>query len=185
MTAFNINKVTALPSSLVANSIYIVSTGAPLAEIYVTGTTATDVRRVINTADVQGLIDTSLSNISAMEIVDDIADRDALSLSANALVLVLDATADTTVSAGAATYAYRHSDTSFTKISEAESQDVILQWANITGGPTSTPSQIDSAVTASHGHSNKTELDEIGQDSNGNMTYSGSLPVTGWATANW
>ena len=47
------------------------------------------------------------------------------------------------------------------------------------------PAQIDAAVAATHTHANKSELDKIGQDANGNLTYDGALPATGYSTVNW
>ena len=182
--ALTFHKVTALPGTLVADAVYIVSTSAPIAEIYITDSSA-NARRVINTADVQAMINTSLAATGGVEIVADIAARNALVQTANGLVMVLDATADTTVTTGAATYAYRHANTSYTKISEAESMDVVLQWANIQGKPTSTVAQIDDAVTKRHTHANKTQLDLVGQDGAGNMTYNGNPVVPGWSTTAW
>ena len=184
MTTYTVHKVTALPSKLAANSIYFVASGNDHTEIYVTGKSASKVRRVINEADVKRLINAATDKLGALEIVANIAARDAMSLSANAMVLVLDASADSTVKAGAATYAYRHSDTSWTKISEAESLDLALSWANLTGKPTSTAAEIDTAVGNAHGHANLSELKKIGQAPNGTMQYDGVDLVTS-GTAAW
>lgn len=62
--------------------------------------------------------------------------------------------------------------------------DVALTWANITGKPTSTVAQIDAAVANSHTHTNKTQLDKVGE-TGGNLTYNNSLPYTGWETTTW
>lgn len=187
MATLKLYRETALPGTLEANAMYFVAPAArpDFVELYVTGNTAGAVKRIIDEAKVQAMIDAAGTGASTMEIVADIAERDALTLDANALVLVLDASADATVASGAATYAYRHSDTSWTKISEAESMDVVLQWSNISGRPSSAVADIDDAVTKRHSHSNKTELDKIGQDVSGNLTYNGSLPATGWASSNW
>lgn len=187
MTAFNIYKETALPGTLQPHSIYLIAPAArpDYVEMYTTGASAATVKRIINEVDVQALIDSSLSTSSAIEIVDDIAARDALVLTQNTTVMVLDASADGTVAAGAATYAYRHSNTSFTKISEAESMDVTLTWANITGSPTSAVADIDDAVTKRHTHANKTELDKIGEDVNGNLNYGGNPLVIDWNSTGW
>lgn len=180
------HQVTALPGVLLGDALYAVTSGADKLELYITNNDGSLARRVINEADVQALIDAAqLSGADALEVVDDIAARDALSLTANALVLVLDASADATVTAGAATYAYRHSTTSYIKISEHESLDVTLSWANITGKPTSSAAAIDSAVANSHTHANKTQLDKIDEDVDGNLTYDGALPHIGWDTNNW
>lgn len=186
MADIKFHEVTALPGTLEAFSVYFVKTDAPFCEIYVTGAVGTDVRRSPNTADIQALIDAAApSGASALELVADIAARDALTLTANALVLVYDASADPTVTSGGAFYGYRHSDTSFTKFGEIESMDVVLDWSNIQNRPTSSVTAIDAAVTASHGHTNKTQLDQIGQDGGGNLTYGGTRPTVEWATTAW
>lgn len=189
MSTFNIFKETALPSELVANSIYLI---APVAnptqlEVYVTGKTKDVVRRTINKADVQLMIDSSGSSggTNNLIIVADIAERDALTLTQNTFVLVTDASADPTVDVGAALYVWNNTAQAYTKIAEYESMDVTLKWDDIQGKPTSTPAQIDSAVTNSHTHTNKTQLDKIGQDAEGNFTYGGTSVKIEWDSTQW
>lgn len=185
MTTVNLHQVTALPSSLEKFGIYYVSVGDNHTEIYVTGSNKNKPRRVLNESDINSLIATATSGLGSLNVVDDIAARNALSLDANGMVLVLDASADSTVASGAATYAYRVADKSWHKVSEAESLDVALSWANLTGKPSSSVSDIEAAVARKHSHANKTQLDKIGQDSNGNMTYGGKLPAIAWETLAW
>jgi hypothetical protein len=157
-------------------------------EIYVSDATGAFAKRVLTDTDIQALINASISGLGGeMPIVADIAARNALasSLTKNTQVLVLDATGDTTVTTGAATYIYRASTTSWTKISESESIDLVLQWANIQGRPTSSVSAIDAAVNNSHTHANKTQLDKIGENASGLLTYSNLLPTTGWNSVTW
>lgn len=153
--------------------------------MYVTGSSASTVKRVINSDDIQLMIDTSLSAMSNLEVVADIAARNALNPTRNVVVLVLNATADPTVAAGAATYVYQLSTTSWIKISEAESLDLSITWASIQGKPTSSPTDIDDAVTKRHTHANLTQLNKIGEDVNGDLTYNGTLPNTKWQSTNW
>lgn len=77
------------------------------------------------------------------KIVNDIAERDELSVPKGQQVLVLDATGDSTVTSGSATYIWNDE---WIKLSESESMDVVLQWANIINKPTEFPPQ-------SHTHS--------------------------------
>lgn len=184
MARFQIHKVTALPEPLQAHAIYLVTSGTDYVEMYVTGASASTVRRHINEADVQSLIDAAVGGLGAMDIVDDIAARDALDLSENAIVLVLDASADATVSSGAATYAYRASPDLWVKISEAESMDLALTWASLGGKPSSAVAEIDDAVAKKHSHANKTQLDKI-NEVEGRLTYAGSAVSTDWATIGW
>lgn len=86
--------------------------------------------------------------------VETIADRDALKphLSDREMVIVRDASADPNVDSGGAIYIYNSATDDFTKLSEAESTDIIHSWSLIQGKPTSTPAQIDFAAGAAHNH---------------------------------
>jgi D-alanyl-D-alanine dipeptidase len=189
MAEYKVFKELELPAevNLEPHSIYLVAPAArpDYVEIYVTGASTSTIKRVIDQSDVQSMIDSDIAALAAIEVVADIAARDALTMEANTQVMVLDATADATVDSGAATYIYRESDTSFTKIAEYESLDVILNWNDIVGRPSSSVADIDDAVTKRHAHSNKAQLDLVTQDANGNMLYNGSLPVTAWDSVEW
>jgi hypothetical protein len=184
-TTFKPSKLTAVPSlPCDPNAVFFVApTLKPnYIEIYVSNNAGTALKRLLTDADIQALIDASISGLAGeMPIVADIAARNALSPTKNTQVLVLDATGDSTVASGAATYLYRVSTTSWIKLSEAESLDLILQWANIQGKPTSSPSAIDTAVGNSHAHNgNLTQLNKIGENADGLFTYSNALPKIGW-----
>ena len=187
MATYQVFKETTLPGTLQANSIYLVAPAAKpdYVEMYVTGSSASTVKRIINDVDVQDMIDTSVASQTQLEVVTDITARNALTPTRNMTVLVLNATGDATVASGAATYVYRLSTTSWTKISEAESMDLSITWASITGKPTSAVGDIDDAVTKRHTHANLTQLNKIGEDVNGNLTYNGALPKTAWQSTNW
>jgi len=183
MATLKINRETTLPGVLEANSLYFVSGGNPYTELYVTGNSASTVRRIINENDVNTLIAAAVSGANALEVVADIAARDALTPTGNTQALVLDASGDATVDSGAATYVYDFGNTTWVKISEAESLDVVLDWSNIQNGPSSSPAQIDQAVADSHTHTNKTELDKIGENGSGDFTYDGDEYVQSGTTA--
>ncbi len=183
-TTFKPFKLTAVPSlPCDPNSVFFVApqNKPNYIEIYVSNNAGNALKRLLTDADIQALIDASISGLAGeMPIVANIASRNALSPTKNTQVLVLDATGDSTVASGAATYLYRVSTTSWIKLSEAESLDLILQWANIQGKPTSSPTAIDTAVANSHTHTNKTQLDKIGENADGLFTYNNVLPKTGW-----
>lgn len=188
-SVLKIYKETALPGSLTPNSIYLV---APTAhpnylEIYVTGTSASVVKRTLNVDDVQALIDDATAGLSGGElnVVADIAARDALNPTTNMIVLVKDATGDSTVDNGAALYVYELATTTWSKIGEYESLDVVLNWSDINGKPTSSVANIDDAVNKRHTHANKTQLDKIDEDVNGNFKYNGNYPQAGLETESW
>ena len=186
MATYQIYKETALPGTLQPHSIYLIAPpGAPaFVELYVTGASASTVKRVIDAAQVSTMISAAISGIRGVEVVADIAARNALTPTANVQVVVLNASADPTVAAGAATYVYEHAVTTWHKVSEAESMDVVLSWAAITGKPTSSAAAIDGAVTDRHTHANKTQLDKVGE-SGGEFTYNGALPKTAWNSTAW
>jgi hypothetical protein len=186
-TTFQVFRETALPGTLVPYAIYYVApTGQPNhVEIYVTDATGTATRRVLTAADVQSLINASISSASNLTIVSNIAARNALAPTTSKWAYVIDATGDATVTAGGATYLYNPTGSMWVKTSEAESLDVIASWANLTGKPSSAVADIDDAVAKRHVHANATQLNKIGEDGSGNMTYNGSLPAMGWTTTAW
>jgi hypothetical protein len=187
MPDFNVFRETALPASgsRLPYSLYYVAVNSTYFELYATGSTASNIRRIINQTDVEALITTALGAANNVTIVADIAARNALTPTGNIQVFVIDATGDATVASGGATYLYRLSTTSWIKISEAESLDVTLAWANIQNKPTSAVADIDNAVSLRHSHSNKTQLDKIGENGNGDFTYDGNLPVIAWNSTAW
>ncbi len=188
MPALRQHRVTALPGTLEANSAYFVAPAATpdFLEVYLVGNTAGAVRRVLTQADVQDLIDAAAAASGHVEIVADIAARDALAGPVNGLeVAVLDATGDATVASGGATYLYRAATTSWVKQSEWASQDLALTWAALQGKPTSSVAAIDAAVGASHTHANASELAKVGQDAGGDFTYSGQHPRARLDTTAW
>jgi hypothetical protein len=167
------HKVTSLPVTLAPDSVYFVANGT-YAETYVTDNAGV-AKSVGNSAMINQLIAAQLASYNTIDIVPNIAARNALNTrDYNFIVLVVDATGDSTVTTGAALYAFQNSDNTFIKLSEYESLDVTLQWSNIVGRPTSSVADIDDAVTKRHTHANKIQLDKIGEDVNGDMTYNGN-----------
>jgi hypothetical protein len=187
MSTYKIHRVTALPGTLEANSFYFVAPPSTpdFIELYVTGTSAATVKRLLNEADIDAMITSAMAAVNEIQVVADITARDALTPDKNLVVLVLDATGDATVASGAATYVYRLSTTTWVKISESESLDVALTWGAISGRPTATPAAIDAAVTASHTHANLTQLNLIGVDGDGEMTYNSNNIRPRLDTGDW
>lgn len=106
--------------------------------------------------DTNGLVPSTQIPSSYKEclVVADITARNAISTKFSGLhVWVTDASADSTVTSGAAEYIWN--GTVWIKISETESLDVIVKWADITNKPTSTVANIDLAVTNTHTHIGK------------------------------
>jgi hypothetical protein len=187
-TALNFYKETALPGVLVANAIYAipVSGNPSLVELFITNAAGTAARHVLNEADVAAMIAASAAGGGQLTIVNDIAARDALlPLTAAKWVYVIDATGDATVTAGGATYLYNPNTTSWVKASESESMDLVMSWVNLTGKPTSSVADIDDAVTKRHTHANALQLEKIGEDVGGSMTYDGAPVGANWANAAW
>lgn len=124
---------------------------------------------------VQPVVDAALDGLDTLEIVADIAARDALTLGRNALVLVEDASADADVTSGAALYTYKAAADTYTLIATYEDPEVV--WESIVGRPASSPAQIDGAVALAHDHANKALLDALAEVG-GALTYSGGLVIT-------
>lgn len=182
MAKLNFLKVTSLPGTLAPNTFYFVVSGT-VAESYLTDNAGV-AKSIGNTAMINSLITSQLAGLNQIQIVANITERNALTPTRNIQVLVQDATGDATVSSGAATYIYNYSATTWVKIAEYESLDATVSWSNVSGRPTSTPGAIDAAVTNSHTHANKTTLDKVGEDVDGDMLYN-SNPVQQWKTTNW
>lgn len=183
MAYIQFHKVSTLPGVLQPNALYFVANGS-YAETYITDQVWV-AKSVGNSTMINQLIATQLAQYNTIDIVPDIAARNALNTrDYNFTVLVVDATADPTVTVGAALYAFQNSDNTFVKLSEYESLDVTLQWANIAGRPASSVSDIDDAVTKRHTHANKIQLDKIGENVNGELTYNGN-DIGIFNTNNW
>lgn len=184
------HRVTELPAQLEAYSIYYVAPAGTTdyVEIYVSDSTGATARRVINEADVRTLISEEVSGLNEVHVYDSITERDAAGVTTSQFAYVVDASEDSTVDAGGASYVYNVSTSEWVKTSESESMDFVFNWEKIVGKPTSTAAAIDEAVTNSHTHSNKTSLDKIGEDAEGNFTYDGEVVsggATQWTTTNW
>ena len=190
MSTYNFFREDAMPASPVASSIYAIKgPGATEAQIYIVGTDpVTDTRHLITAAEVDAKI--TAANVANAEMLTaaDITARDALTLTQNQLVMVTDASDDTTVTAGTAVYFYTQSDDSWTKIYEFEGMDVVLEWTNIQGKPVSSVSDIELAATRAAAHTetvldidtvvgtlkgNQTELAKISEDLDGHFVYDG------------
>ena len=186
---FKTHRVTELPAVLEAYAVYFVAPAGTTdyVEIYVTSSDGTSARRVINEQDVNTLVEQKLAGTDEIYVVDTIADRLTVDTDKSRYVYVVDASEDSTVTSGGASYLYNTVTEDWVKISESESMDLVLNWNSIIGGPTSTPAQIDEAVAAKHTHVNKNALDKVGEDVEGNFTYGGVAVggTTKWATTNW
>lgn len=123
-----IARVSALPGTLAANTIYLVADGATGLQVVVTGATAEVVKSTLTTAQIQSMISSSIASDAGAipQYVADIAARDALTLTKNSMVLVGDATGDETVGAGAALYFYDQAADNFIKVAEYESMDLVI-----------------------------------------------------------
>lgn len=197
--ALKIYRETALPGSLEAYAIYMIApTARPdYVEMYVTDAMGS-AKRIINQSDINLLISDAIAAANELKIVEDIYARNqyiapGTTATTAKYVYVISANTgsnglyDNTVASGGATYLYNPAVgyTSWIKISESESMDVTVDWADITNKPTSSVADIDDAVSLRHSHANKTQLDNISEDANGLLTYNGVLPLTGWQSTTW
>lgn len=124
------------------------------------------------------LLERALAGNTTTAVVENIAERDLLTgrIPGDRCV-VLDATADPTVGQGGAEYiwmpAQGEAASYWRKLTEEESQDVILQWENIAGKPQQPAADIDRAALLAHAHDNKCVLDSLGRDESGRLTIDG------------
>lgn len=176
MSKIKIHRLAALPATLEASSIYIIKgDDAVEAKVYFTGNDGTEVRHLLTKNEVTQMISNAVADLSpTLQVVGTITERDALVLTRDTIVLVLDASQDPTVTAGSATYVYSVSSDSFAKTSETESMDITVTWASVVGRPESTPDTIDAAVANSHRHSNLPVLEKLAEDADGNLLYNGN-----------
>lgn len=122
--------------------------------------------------------------------VADITARDALTgLADGAKAFVEDASIDPLVDAGWAIYRYRAAQAAqgnegeegyipavaahWTKLSEAESLDVVHDWSNLQNKPMSAVADIDDAVDKRHAHTNVNVLDGLSINGDGDLQYHG------------
>ena len=184
--ALTIQRVTALPETLAAETIYLVKTGTELT-LTVTGNDGAVVATTVSKADVNTAISTAIGAVdmsNSVEFAADIAARDAMTLTKSTFVYVADATGDPTVTAGAAMYLYDFTNTTWIKVTEYESLDLVLSWDSINGRPESSGGDIDDAVSKSHSHDNMEVLDLLSVD-DGKLQYNGvdvGAPVGGVIT---
>ena len=184
MTVFKIYRETALPSPLQAAAVYLIAPpGKPdYVEMYVTNNDGSAARRIINEADVQAMIAAAVAAAGQLAVVADIHARDSIP-SPKGEVYVIDAAADGTVASGGARYLYHNGQ--WIKTAETESMDLALAWAALQDKPSSPVASIDDAVAKRHTHANKTQLDKIGEDGAGNLTYGGQPVKTAWDSTGW
>lgn len=184
---FSIYKENSLPAQLNANSFYCIpsTTNPDFVEIYITNSTGTSAKRVPTQSDISDMISSALSGFTTIQIVENIAARNALSPNKSIFVLVLDATGDNTVNSGSASYIYDNAASNWIKVAEYESLDIVLSWDNIQGRPTSSVADIDDAVARRHSHGNKSVLDKISEDADGRITYQGMGTFVTWGSTSW
>lgn len=181
-------KVASLPEPMEPNAFYYVENGT-YTESYLTNNAGV-AKSVGNSSMINALVSEALAvwsgNAAALSIVPDIAARDALivNATANMMILVVDASGDATVDSGSALYAYDFTAQVTYKLAEYESMDVVLQWNSIEGRPTSSVTQIDSAVALSHSHNNKAVIDKL-TEVDGRLRYDGKSINPEWTTNNW
>lgn len=179
MSLLRIERVLGLPETFEPSTMYInkVENGSEdfLVELWFTGADSIPVR-VFTRDDANTDINDALSNFNNILIVEDIQERDSLDITHSTLVLVRHAEDDVTVTTGAALYVSEGmgSEVTFHKVAEYESMDVNFSWDNIQGKPNSSAFQIDTAVDNSHTHENMSELQKIGENAQGQLTYNGN-----------
>ena len=98
----------------------------------------------------------NVANIAARNALTDVVD--------GVQIRVLDASDDPSVESGWALYTYDAAQSSWSKLAEQESLDMITDWSNIQNGPASTAPDIDTAVGQSHVQNTDQALDYGGNN---------------------
>lgn len=184
-TYVKIYRETALPSVLEPGAIYLIANPSKpdYYEQYVVNKEGTKAKRMFGEEDVTRKLAELAASRGQLVIVDNIAKRNALTgIAPGSEAFVKDATGDSTVSKGGAKYLWDGS--TWIKVSETESMDLVLTWEGIQDKPTSSVQAIDAAVRQSHTHNNKTQLDKIGENE-GNLTYDGKPVKTQFESVGW
>ena len=187
MAIFKTFKETALPSpsDLQPHAIYYINpTQYPdYVEIYVTDSLGI-AKRLFGRQDVQTLFAEFKASQGQLSVVDTYAQVAQIQNPiVGSEVFVIDATGDTTVKSGGARYLW--TGTKWLKISETESMDINFSYNGLTDKPNSSVQEIDNAVAVAHTHANKSQLDKISEDTEGNFTYGGKAVATQWSTTAW
>lgn len=178
-------KVNELPATLEANTMYMVpgSTAGDL-KIYLSDMSGETVRHVVASDELTAMVATATATLNEVAVVSDIAARDALGVTSSKTVLVLDASADVTVTGGSATYQYVVSTGSYHKLSERESMDLLLTWDSLVDGVLSSAVDVDDAVALRHTHYDLSALDQITVVSN-QLFFAGTALVSSIEVAEW
>lgn len=191
MSMVKFYKVSSLPGTLEANSFYFVM-NSDYAESYITDNVGV-AKSIGNSNMIEEVADNLLGG-SSFKVVADITERDALVTGTSAfLVLVADASADSTVVTGGALYAWKPDvapSGEFRKVAEYESMDVdfstiSIDWSQLTSKPSSSVVDIDDAVAKKHDHSNKAILDALDEDVSNYLTYNGTTVGSIWNSLDW
>jgi len=126
-------KVLSLPVTLAPNTIYATKDGASGSILHLTNTLGS----VVFSTPSLAVIDSRVASVTGGIVVySTYADMTSSAApTTNTMLHVIDATGDTTVLAGGATYLYVLSTANYVKISEFESMDLILSWDNILNKP--------------------------------------------------
>lgn len=123
-------------------------------------------------------LERSLAANTSTRVVETLADRDALGgLIPGDRCVVLDATDDPTVERGGAEYIWMPAKGDaapyWRKLTEEESQDVVILWANIRDKPSQPVDKLDAAALLAHSHANMAVLDRLDRDALGRLTLDG------------
>ena len=193
-----ISKVSALPAagSRQANTMYLVGNTnfADSLEIHMTSSDAAATLHVPTKSEISAMIGSQIASYNNIRVVATYADMTDLSIENRSMVvMVLDATADTSVGSGGAAYVLQATGTveapvaTVYKIYEFESlnENFVLNWSAIVGKPTSSADAIDDAVAKAHSHANVALLDGLATNGDGNLTLNGVAVGTVLVNAGW
>lgn len=186
MAQFKIFRETSLPAVLEAYAVYLVAPASKpnYVEMYVSDSTGSTAKRILTDTDIQSMITAAMASANQVQVVANIAARNALTPVGSWHFYVQDASDDPTVDAGGAGYLWDTTNEVWVKLYEAESLDIQLDWDGLQGKPSSSVADIDDAVAKAHTHTNKSTLDKLGEDGDG-LTFAGAPVTSQWASTEW
>lgn len=174
-TPFSIVRLDALPSTLAANTMYVIrESGGTRVRLTFTGNDPSKVASTIGVNDVNSIITTALESFTSIYVFATYADMLTARPTANVLGFVKDARGDVNVSTPTATYVYEASANKWHLSSAAQgggSQTV--NWSEIIGRPSASVASIDLAASQTHTHTNMSVLNLMGVNAAGKLTYNG------------
>lgn len=186
---FVISRVKEAPALLHANTMYIIKKdGEANAKLLFTGNDPMSTASTVGFDDVDTIATKAAEDAvkagQSVFVVKTITAMNALVVDHPALAYVEDTSEDPLAKNPTGGYVYDPVNAYWLPLPAGGGTGTTVKWADILNGPTATPSQIDSAVAASHTHANRPVLDKL-SDQSGKLAFNGSPVSEVNVTTSW